>query len=122
MFLIIFSWTPPHFWALALYRREEYAKVGMPMLPVTHGEAFTLLHILLYTIILVAVSFMPYGLGMSGLIYLISTIILDAIFMIYVVGLYRQYSDDLAKRTFRYSIIYLTLLCAVLLVDHYWFI
>jgi protoheme IX farnesyltransferase len=122
MFLIIFSWTPPHFWALALYRREEYAKVGMPMLPVTHGEAFTLLHILLYTIILVAVSFMPYGLGMSGLIYLISTIILDAIFMIYVVGLYRQYSDDLAKRTFRYSIIYLTLLFAVLLIDHYWFI
>jgi protoheme IX farnesyltransferase len=81
LFLIIFAWTPPHFWALALYRREEYAKVGMPMLPVTHGEAFTLLHILLYTIILVTVSLMPYGLGMSGVVYLISAIILNAIFM-----------------------------------------
>lgn len=120
MFLIIFVWTPPHFWALALYRREEYAKVGMPMLPVTHGEAFTLLHILLYTIILVAVSLMPYGLGMSGLIYLVSVLILDAIFMAYVVALYKKYSDALAKRTFRYSIIYLTLLFAALLVDHYW--
>ena len=120
MFLIIFAWTPPHFWALALYRREEYAKVGMPMLPVTHGEAFTLLHILLYTIILVAVSLMPYGLGMSGMIYLISVLILNAIFMAYVIGLYRQYSDDLAKRTFRYSITYLTLLFAALLIDHYW--
>lgn len=120
MFLIIFAWTPPHFWALALYRREEYAKVGMPMLPVTHGEAFTLLHILLYTVILVAVSLMPYGLGMSGMIYLVSVLILDAIFMAYVIGLYRKYSDDLAKRTFRYSITYLTLLFAALLVDHYW--
>ncbi len=122
MFLIIFAWTPPHFWALALYRREEYAKVGMPMLPVTHGEAFTLLHILLYTIILVAVSLMPYGLGMSGFVYLVSTIILDAIFMAYVIGLYRKYSDDLAKRTFKYSLIYLTLLFAALLVDHYWMV
>lgn len=120
MFLIIFAWTPPHFWALALYRREEYAKVGMPMLPVTHGEAFTLLHILLYTVILVAVSLMPYGLGMSGMIYLVSVLILNAIFMAYVIGLYRKYSDDLAKRTFRYSITYLTLLFAALLVDHYW--
>lgn len=119
MFLIIFAWTPPHFWALALYRREEYAKVGMPMLPVTHGEAFTLLHILLYTIILVAVSLMPYGLGMSGILYLVSAIILNTIFMAYVIGLYRQYSDDLAKRTFKYSITYLTLLFAALLVDHY---
>ncbi|MDP3743853.1 MAG: heme o synthase [Methylotenera sp.] len=120
MFLIIFAWTPPHFWALALYRREEYAKVGMPMLPVTHGEAFTLLHILLYTIILIVVSLMPYGLGMSGMIYLASVIILNAIFMAYVIALYKKYSDDLAKRTFRYSIIYLTLLFASLLVDHYW--
>lgn len=119
MFLIIFAWTPPHFWALALYRREEYAKVGMPMLPVTHGEAFTLLHILLYTIILVLVSLMPYFLGMSGLIYLVASVILNAIFMAYVVGLYRQYSDDLAKRTFKYSIIYLSLIFAALLVDHY---
>ena len=91
------------------------------MLPVTHGEAFTLLHILLYTIILVAVSLMPYGMGMSGLIYLASAVILNAIFMAYVIGLYRKYSDDLAKRTFKYSIIYLTLLFAALLVDHYWF-
>ena len=121
MFLIIFAWTPPHFWALALYRREEYAKVGMPMLPVTHGEKFTLLHILLYTIILVAVSLMPYALGMSGVIYLASTVVLDGIFMAYVIGLYRNYSDDLAKRTFKYSILYLTLLFAALLVDHYWY-
>ena len=119
MFLIIFAWTPPHFWALALYRREEYAKVGMPMLPVTHGENFTLLHILLYTVILVAVSLMPYGLGMSGMIYLSSVLLLDAIFMAYVIKLYLHYSDALAKRTFRYSIIYLTLLFAGLLIDHY---
>jgi heme o synthase len=116
MFLIIFAWTPPHFWALALYRREEYAKVGMP---VTHGERFTLLHIVLYTIILVVVSLMPYGLGMSGLIYLISAIILNAIFMYDVIGLYRHYSDDLAKKTFKFSIIYLSLIFAALLVDHY---
>ena len=119
MFLIIFAWTPPHFWALALYRREEYAKVGMPMLPVTHGEAFTLLHILLYTVILVAVSLMPYGLGMSSLTYLVCAVVLDAIFLAYVIGLYRKYSDDLANRTFKYSIIYLSLIFAALLLDHY---
>ena len=119
MFLIIFAWTPPHFWALALYRRKEYAKVGMPMLPVTHGEEFTRLHILLYTVILVTVSLMPYGIGMSGLIYLGSAIILNAGFMAYAIGLYREYSDVLARRTFRYSILYLTLLFAALLVDHY---
>jgi protoheme IX farnesyltransferase len=119
LFLIIFAWTPPHFWALALYRRKEYAKVGMPMLPVTHGEEFTRLHILLYTIILVAVTLMPYGIRMSGLIYLGSAIILDAGFMAYAIGLYRKYSDGLARRTFRYSILYLTLLFAALLVDHY---
>ena len=119
LFLIIFAWTPPHFWALALYRRKEYAKVGMPMLPVTHGEEFTRLHILLYTIILVAVTLMPYGIRMSGLIYLGSAIILDAGFMAYAIGLYRKYSDELARRTFRYSILYLTLLFAALLLDHY---
>ena len=119
MFLIIFAWTPPHFWALALYRRDEYGKVGMPMLPVTHGEAFTRLHILLYTVILVVVSLMPYALEMSGSIYLISTLVLDAIFMNYVIALYRHYSDALAKSTFRYSITYLTLLFAALLLDHY---
>lgn len=120
LFLIIFAWTPPHFWALALYRREEYAKVGMPMLPVTHGEMFTRLHILLYTVILFAVALMPFGHGMSGLIYLVSSIILNAGFMWYAVALYRQYSDALAMRTFRYSIIYLMCLFAALLVDHYW--
>lgn len=119
MFLIIFAWTPPHFWALALYRREEYAKVGMPMLPVTHGERFTLLHILLYTIILVVVSLMPYGLGMSGWLYLASSAVLNMIFMYYVVSLYRSYSDALAKTTFKYSIIYLSLIFAALLLDHY---
>ena len=120
LFLIIFAWTPPHFWALALYRRAEYAKVGMPMLPVTHGEEFTRLHILLYTIILFAVALMPYGHGMSGLVYLVSALILNIGFMAYAIGLYRKYSDALARRTFRYSILYLTLLFAALLVDHYW--
>ena len=120
LFLIIFAWTPPHFWALALYRRAEYAKVGMPMLPVTHGEEFTRLHILLYAIILFAVALMPYGHGMSGLVYLVSALILNIGFMAYAIGLYRQYSDALARRTFRYSILYLTLLFAALLVDHYW--
>ena len=119
--LIIFAWTPPHFWALALYRREEYAKSGLPMLPVTHGEAFTLLHILFYTILLSAITLLPFAMRMSGFIYLGSVLLLDAIFMAYVIGLYRKYSDDLAKRTFKYSILYLTLLFAVLLIDHYWF-
>jgi protoheme IX farnesyltransferase len=119
LFLIIFAWTPPHFWALALYRREEYAKSGLPMLPVTHGEEFTRLHILLYTIILVAVTLMPFGSGMSGWIYLATSTVLNAVFMAYAIGLYRKYSDDLAKRTFRYSILYLTLLFAALLLDHY---
>jgi len=119
MFLIIFAWTPPHFWALALYRREEYAKVGMPMLPVTHGEQFTLLHIVLYTVILVVVSMMPYGLGMSGWLYLASAAVLNLVFMYYVVSLYRHYSDALAKTTFKYSILYLSLIFAALLLDHY---
>jgi heme o synthase len=119
LFLIIFAWTPPHFWALALYRRNEYAKSGLPMLPVTHGEEFTRLHILLYTVILVAVTLMPYGSGMSGLIYLAASVVLNVVFMAYAIGLYRKYSDDLARRTFRYSILYLTLLFAALLVDHY---
>jgi protoheme IX farnesyltransferase len=117
--LIIFAWTPPHFWALALYRREEYAKSGLPMLPVTHGEAFTRLHILLYTIILVAVTLLPFAIGMSGLIYLAAAALLDIGFMAYAVGLYKKYSDDLARRTFKFSIMYLTLLFAALVVDHY---
>ena len=118
--LIIFAWTPPHFWALALYRRDEYAKSGLPMLPVTHGEEYTRLQILLYTIILVAVTLMPFAMRMSGFIYLASAAILNAVFMWYALGLYRKYSDALAKSMFKFSILYLTLLFAALLVDHYW--
>jgi len=121
MFLIIFAWTPPHFWALALYRREDYERVGLPMLPVTHGEKFTREHIVLYTIILFAVAMMPVGLGMSGWIYLVTSLALNIGFMYYVIKLWREYSDDLAKRTFKFSIYYLMLLFAGLLVDHYFF-
>ena len=119
LFLIIFAWTPPHFWALALYRREEYARAGVPMLPVTHGEAFTRLHLLLYTLLLVAATLLPFAVGMSGWIYLAAVLVLDAIFLYYSVNLYRQYSDALARRTFAYSILYLALLFAALLADHY---
>ncbi len=121
LFLIIFAWTPPHFWALALYRRKEYEKVGMPMLPVTHGEEFTRLHILLYTVILFGVALMPYGYGMSGLIYLAASLLLNTVFMVYAVKLYRRYSDELSRSMFRYSILYLSLLFAALLIDHYWY-
>jgi protoheme IX farnesyltransferase len=120
LFLIIFAWTPPHFWALALYRRDEYAKAGMPMLPVTHGEAFTRLHVLLYTFILTACTLLPVATGMSGLIYLAGALVLDGIFLWLGFRLYRAYSDALARRTFAYSILYLALLFAFLLVDHYW--
>ncbi len=120
--LIIFAWTPPHFWALALYRREEYAKSGLPMLPVTHGEMYTRLHILLYTIILVAVTLIPFAMRMSGVIYLVSVLLLDLIFMMYAIKLYKNYSDALAKSTFKYSILYLMLLFFALVVDHYWII
>ena len=119
LFLIIFAWTPPHFWALALYRKHEYAKAGIPMLPVTHGDKFTRLHVLLYTIILCACSLLPFVVRMSGVIYLVSVIVLDAIFLWYSVRIYRDYSDSLARRTFRYSITYLAVLFAALLVDHY---
>ena len=119
LFLIIFCWTPPHFWVLALYRRVEYAKVGMPMLPVTHGEKFTLLHIVLYTIILVIVTMMPFSIGMTGLIYLFFATILNALFLYYVVMLYRNYSDKLSMKIFRYSITYLGLIFTAFLIDHY---
>ena len=119
LFLIIFAWTPPHFWALALYRREEYAKAGVPMLPVTHGEKFTRLNLLLYTIILIACSLLPFAVKLSGLIYLASALALGAGFMVYAIKIYREYSDQLARETFRYSIIYLTALFAALLIDHY---
>jgi heme o synthase len=119
LFLIIFAWTPPHFWALALYRKLEYAKAGVPMLPVTHGDQYTRLHVLLYTIILTAVSLLPFATRMSGLIYLVSALILDGVFLYFAVMIFKRYSDALAKRTFAYSILYLSLLFAALLVDHY---
>ncbi len=119
LFLIIFAWTPPHFWALALYRKDEYAKAGVPMLPVTHGDKFTRLHVLLYTIILLACSTLPFVTRLSGLPYLFAALGLGAVFMYYAVKIYTDYSDALARRTFRYSILYLTLLFAALLIDHY---
>ncbi len=119
LFLIIFAWTPPHFWALALYRKLEYAKAGVPMLPVTHGDKFTRLHVLLYTVILTAVTLLPFATRMSGFIYLASALILDGVFIYFALKIYFHYSDALAKRTFAYSILYLSLLFAALLVDHY---
>jgi len=121
LFLIIFAWTPPHFWALALYRKSDYAKIGMPMLPVTHGDAFTRLHVLLYTIILCIVTLLPYLTQMSGLIYLISVLILDAVFLYYAVKIYLDYTDQIAREAFRFSILYLAILFAALLVDHYFY-
>ena len=119
LLLIIFAWTPPHFWALALYRKHEYAKARIPMLPVTHGEQFTCLHVLLYTVILTAASLMPFVTGMSGAVYLASAVVLDSAFIYYALRLYRSFDATLAMRTFRYSILYLTCLFAALLVDHY---
>jgi len=119
LFLIIFAWTPPHFWALALYRKNEYAKAGVPMLPVTHGDRFTRLHVLLYTLILFAVSLLPFSTRMSGVIYLASAVVLGLIFVWYATVIYLRYSDEVARRTFRYSILYLSLLFAALLIDHY---
>ncbi|HSC95752.1 MAG TPA: heme o synthase [Burkholderiales bacterium] len=119
LFLIIFAWTPPHFWALALYRRDDYAKAGVPMLPVTHGDRFTRLHVLLYTVILTAVSLMPFVSRMSGPLYLVAALALDAVFLWYAVRIYTAYSDRLARRTFRYSIVYLAALFAALLIDHH---
>ena len=120
LFLIIFIWTPPHFWALAIARKEEYAKVDIPMLPVTHGEAYTRLNILLYTILLLVITVMPYLIGMSGLIYLASAAILGVYFLYYAIRLYRDYDDiDLPMNMFKYSISYLGFLFAALLIDHY---
>ena len=120
LFLIVFVWTPPHFWALAIARKDEYAKVGIPMLPVTHGEDYTRLHILLYTILLVVITVIPYLTGMSGLIYLTAAVSLGAVFLNYAVRMLRD-SDDVAlpMRTFKFSISYLAILFAALLVDHY---
>jgi protoheme IX farnesyltransferase len=119
LFLIIFVWTPPHFWSLALYRAKEYAKAGLPMLPVTHGSAYTRLHILLYTAALIAVTLLPFAIRMSGYLYLASAVALGAVFAAYAVALLRRYSDGLARRTFRYSIVYLAALFSALLLDHY---
>ncbi len=119
LFLIIFVWTPPHFWSLALYRTKEYAKVGMPMLPVTHGPEYTRLQILLYTVLLVGVTIMPFVIRMSGWIYLVSAILLGSVFLAYAIRMKLAYSDKLAHKTFRYSIWYLAALFAALLVDHY---
>jgi len=120
LFLIIFAWTPPHFWALALYRKQEYARAGVPMLPVTHGDRYTRLHVLLYTMLLTAICLLPFATGMSGMIYLVSALALNAVFLAYAIELYVNYSDRLARRTFRYSILYLSCLFIALLVDHYW--
>ncbi|MCU0896877.1 MAG: heme o synthase [Burkholderiales bacterium] len=119
LFLIIFAWTPPHFWALALYRTQEYARAGLPMLPVTHGRKFTQLHVLLYTVILFATSLMPFAYGMSGWPYLVAAVLLGGIFLAYAWMIFRRYEDAVARATFKYSIVYLALLFAALLVDHY---
>lgn len=117
--LIIFVWTPPHFWALAMYRRDDYAQSGLPMLPITHGAEFTRFHIWLYTIALAATTILPFAVGMSGLIYLVSVVVLDLIFLWYAWQIYRRYTDLIARKTFTFSIIYLSLLFAALLLDHY---
>ncbi len=117
--LIIFVWTPPHFWALAMYRRDDYAQSGLPMLPITHGPEFTRFHIWLYTIALTATTALPFAVHMSGLIYLLSVLVLDGIFLWYAWQIYRHYTDLIARKTFTFSIIYLSLLFAALLVDHY---
>jgi protoheme IX farnesyltransferase len=119
LFLIIFAWTPPHFWALALYRRKEYARAGVPMLPVTHGVEFTRLQTLLYTLLLTAVTLLPFATAMSGFFYLGAALVLDAVFLAYAIAIWRVYSDALAKRAFAYSIFYLAALFAALMVDHY---
>jgi protoheme IX farnesyltransferase len=117
--LIIFVWTPPHFWALALYRADDYARAGLPMLPVTHGNAFTRLQILLYTLVLFAASLLPVIQGMSGTVYLVAAVTLGGGFIVMSFRLWRAYSEALARRTFRYSIWYLAWLFAALLLDHY---
>ena len=119
LFLIIFLWTPPHFWALALYRVEDYRRAGLPMLPVTHGNAFTRLQVFLYTLVLFAGCLLPFVVGMSGYFYLFAAVILGLGFCGYGWALLRNYSDALARKTFRFSLIHLSLLFAALLVDHY---
>jgi protoheme IX farnesyltransferase len=122
LFLIIFAWTPPHFWALAIARKDDYQKAGIPMLPVTHGNAFTRLYILLYTILLVLITILPYLSGMSGLIYLVAALSLGGVFLYFAIRLKRDDSLELPMRVFRFSINYLMLLFASLLIDHYFII
>ncbi len=117
--LIIFIWTPPHFWALALYRNNDYAKSGLPMLPVTHGKQFTRLHILLYSLVLFAATLLPYMVRMSGLLYLACAVVLSGMFVRYAWKLYKVYSDELARQLFRFSILYLALIFGALLIDHW---
>jgi len=117
--LIIFIWTPPHFWALALYRETDYAKSGLPMLTVTHGNEFTRLHILLYSAVLFAATLLPFIIQMNGLFYLVAAVILSGVFLKIAWQLYKSYSDALARKLFRYSIIYLALLFSALLLDHW---
>ena len=120
LFLIIFVWTPPHFWSLALYRAQDYARAGLPMLPVTHGRRYTQLMIVLYTVALVAVTLLPFAIRMSGFVYLAGALALGAMFLVYAVQLYRDYSVEMARATFKYSVWYLAALFSLLLVDHYW--
>jgi heme o synthase len=119
LFLIIFIWTPPHFWALAIARRDEYARAGIPMLPVTHGVEYTRLQVLLYTLLLTAVTLMPYVTGMSGLLYLVAALVLDAVFIYYALALKITAREGLPMRVFKFSVTYLMWLFAALLVDHY---
>ena len=121
LFLIIFLWTPPHFWALALYRIDEYRKSGLPMLPVTHGINFTCLQILLYTLILLASCLMPFVYGMSSWLYLLAALALSLIFVAHAFKLWREYSDDQARQTFKFSLVHLSVLFTAMLVDHYLF-
>lgn len=119
LFLIIFAWTPPHFWALAIYRCDEYAKAAIPMLPVTHGIAFTRLHILLYTIVLLLVSLLPFVFYMSGVMYLFGAVVLSGVFLYFAIRMQFDHSNKLAMQTFSYSILYLMALFGFLLADHY---
>jgi protoheme IX farnesyltransferase len=119
LFLIIFAWTPPHFWSLALYRTQDYARAGVPMLPVTHGRDYTRLQVLLYTLILFAVTLLPYAIRMSGVLYLVAAVVLGGVFVRHALRIYVAYTDAAAHQTFRYSIAYLAALFAALLLDHY---
>ena len=117
--LIIFIWTPPHFWALAMYRREDYVRSGLPMMPVTHGMAYTGLQVWLYSIALAACTLLPFAVGMSGIFYLVCAVALNAVFLRYGWLIHKRYSDAIARKAFAWSIVYLSLLFAALLIDHY---